>query len=111
MTPARAQTWSPRLAAPTMALVAFLAALSTRAAGADTLFGLIDTGELYASVDGGAHWSFRSALPARDAVALAAGTTSAELFLATESGFVHCSVDAGMTWTAVGSVPASDVAA
>lgn len=89
----------------------FLAALFPSAARAATIFGLVDTGELYASSDGGAHWSLRSALPARDAVALAAGIASTQLFLATQSGSFYRSDDAGMSWSAVGAVPATDVAA
>ena len=42
-------------------------------AGATTLFGLIDTGELDASGDTGDTWQVRSALPVSDAVGLAAG--------------------------------------
>lgn len=76
-----------------------------------TLFGLLDTGELYASSDGGASWAIRSTLPARDAVALAAGATSAELFLACESGSFYRSADAGVSWSAVSAVPVSDVTA
>lgn len=103
----------PALCAGALAIVSgvLLAALSPSAAGAATIFGLVDTGELYASGDGGAHWSLRSALPARDAVALAAGIASTQLFLSTQSGSFYRSDDAGMSWSAVGAVPAADVAA
>jgi len=55
---------------------------------AGTLFGLINTGELYVSTNQGANWSIRSALPVRDAVALAAGSSSSQLYLASQSGVV-----------------------
>lgn len=87
-----------------------LAALLPGAARADTIFGLVDTGELYASGDGGASWTIRSTLPSHDAIALAAGASTTQLFLATESGAFYRSADAGMSWSAVGSVPASDIA-
>ncbi|MFQ5510782.1 MAG: T9SS type A sorting domain-containing protein [Candidatus Krumholzibacteriia bacterium] len=78
---------------------------------AATLFGLVDTGELFASGDGGVTWAARSALPASDAIAIGAGETSDELFLATRSGTVYRSTDTGVSWTAVGAVPAADVVA
>ena len=87
-------------------LVLVLGALPARAA---TIFGLVDTGELYASVDGGVTWAAQSALPVSDAVAIAAAETSNELFLATQSGLVYRSVDGGASWGAVGSVLGSDV--
>jgi hypothetical protein len=71
----------------------------------------VDTGELYASADGGANWTIRSTLAVTDAVALVAGATSSDLFLASESGSFYHSGDAGVNWTAVGAIPASDVAA
>ncbi|HEY2953958.1 MAG TPA: hypothetical protein VGK89_01770 [Candidatus Eisenbacteria bacterium] len=96
--------------APTLVLL--FGALGLAApAGAATLFGLVDTGELYASASGGASWTIRSTLPVRDAVALIAGASSSELFLASESGSIYRSTDAGTSWAAVGTVPASDVAA
>ena len=81
------------------------------AAHALTLFGLLDTGELYASADGGVNWAIRSTLPVRDAVALVAGATSSELLMASERGSFYRSTDAGNNWTAVGAIPASDVSA
>lgn len=78
-------------------------------AGAATLFGLVDTGELYASTDGGAHWSILSTLPVHDATAIAAAETSDRLFLATESGLLYRSADGGLNWMAVGTVSAENV--
>lgn len=82
------------------------AATSARAA---TLFGLVDTGELFASIDGGVAWTARSVLPVRDAVGLVAGDASAELFLVSRSGVIYRSADAGLGWTAAGAVAADDV--
>jgi hypothetical protein len=79
-------------------------------APAATLFALVDTGELYTSADGGAEWQMRSALPAPDAVGLAAGANPLDLYLATRSGSIYHSTDAGATWTATGAVSAGDVA-
>jgi hypothetical protein len=95
----------------TAALLAALWAVSSigpPAARATTLFGLVDTGELYASADGGASWSVLATLPVDDAVAIVAGSSSADLYLMTRSGTVYRSTD-GTTWSAVGAVPASDV--
>lgn len=78
-------------------------------ATASTLFGLIDTGELFSSSDGGATWSVHSTLPVRDAVALSAHFSSTELFLASRSGTVYFSSDAGLSWAAQGALPASDL--
>jgi hypothetical protein len=80
-------------------------------AAALTIFGLVDTGELYASTDAGASWTIRSTLPVRDAVALVAGAASSQLFLASESGTIYRSSDAGGSWSAISTVAASDVAA
>lgn len=73
------------------------------------LFGLVDTGELFVSDDGGVNWSVQSTLAISDATAIAAGESSDELFLATKSGLIYRSTDAGVNWTAVGTVSASDV--
>ena len=78
---------------------------------AATLFGLVDTGELFASTNAGASWDLRSTLPVRDAVALTAGGSSSQLFLASESGSFYRSSNAGTTWSWVSTVPASDVTA
>lgn len=78
-------------------------------AGAATLFALVDTGELFDSVDDGVSWTVRSTLPVRDAVALVAGASASDLLLATRSGLVYTSDDAGISWTATGAVAASDV--
>jgi photosystem II stability/assembly factor-like uncharacterized protein len=74
-----------------------------------TLFGLVDTGELFVSVDQGSSWAIRSELPVRDAVAIGAGGSSADLFLAVRSGALYRSSDAGLSWEIIGSIPASDV--
>jgi len=73
------------------------------------IIALVSTGEMFASHDGGATWSLKGALPVSDVVAVAAGETSDELFLATRSGVVFRSGDAGSSWTASGSVAESDV--
>ena len=92
--------------------ILMLAALSLPFAppGADAaIFGLIDTGELYSSTNGGATWTILATLPVNDAVGLAAGSSTSELFIATRSGSVYRSANAGGTWTAVGAISASDV--
>ncbi|HET9325986.1 MAG TPA: T9SS type A sorting domain-containing protein [Candidatus Eisenbacteria bacterium] len=76
---------------------------------AATLFGLIDTGELYQSVNNGATWTPLSTLPTHDAVGLAARLSSSDLFLATRSGSIYRSTNAGATWAAVGAISASDL--
>jgi photosystem II stability/assembly factor-like uncharacterized protein len=91
-------------------LCMMLLALGAAPAGA-TIFGLLDTGELYASDDDASTWTIRSTLPVSDAIGLAAGTTTAELFLVSETGTFYRSTDSGTNWTAMGSVTASDVAA
>lgn len=75
------------------------------------IFGLVDTGEIYSSGDGGATWNVVATLPVRDAVGIAAGASTSELFIVTRSGSVYRSVDAGADWSAVGAITASDVAA
>jgi photosystem II stability/assembly factor-like uncharacterized protein len=94
-----------------LALIALslLLAVTPQQAQATTLFGLIDTGELFASSDTGETWQVRSALPVSDAVGLAAGQTSSELFLISRTGTIYYSTDAGMNWDAVGAVTSSDV--
>jgi len=82
-----------------------------RAVDATTLFALVDTGELFASVDGGATWTIRSTLPVRDAVDLLRTGSGTELHLATRSGSIYLSGDGGESWNAIGAVPASDVVA
>lgn len=77
---------------------------------AATLFGLVDTGELYSSPDAGVTWSPLGAIPLRDAVGLAAGSSATDLLIAGRSGTVYRSMNGGSTWSAVGSVAASDVA-
>jgi hypothetical protein len=79
--------------------------------GAETLFGLVDTGELFASVDDGASWNVRSTLPVRDAVGLVRGISGNELLLVSRAGGVYVSADGGTSWTSAGAVAASDVVA
>ncbi len=86
-----------------------MTALVVTPAAATTLFGLIDTGELYSSPDNGASWSALAALPVHDAVALSARTSSLDLIAISRFGSVYGSSDGGLTWTAVGVVPAHDV--
>lgn len=91
-----------------IAILALTLAAATGARAA-TLLGLIDTGELYASADGGASWSGVSTLPVRDAVGLQARFAITELYLASRSGIVYQSSDGGLSWAAVGAIAASDV--
>jgi photosystem II stability/assembly factor-like uncharacterized protein len=88
--------------------VAIAMLLVPTSVAATTLFGLVDTGELFVSSDQGINWTIRSTLPVRDAVALGAGANTSELYLASASGVVYRSTDAGMNWSAVGTVSASD---
>jgi photosystem II stability/assembly factor-like uncharacterized protein len=78
---------------------------------AATLFGLVDTGELFASTDDGATWEVHATLPVRDAVGIAAGSTTSELYLASRGGAVYRSDDGGNSWAAVGAVATCDVVA
>jgi photosystem II stability/assembly factor-like uncharacterized protein len=80
------------------AAAVLLALLAPWPASGETIFGLVDTGELYASTNGGSSWSFRAPLPARDAVDLVAGSAAGELYLVTETGALHRSTNGGMTW-------------
>ena len=101
--------WRARLAA--ILTLALLAVPWAAPAQGSTLFALVDTGELFASADGGASWTIRSTLPVHDAVAMVAGATSSELLLASERGSFYQSADGGESWTAVGAVTASDLSA
>jgi len=94
-----------RLLAPFGALGLLLVPMQV---AATTLFGLVDTGELFVSFDQGINWTIRSTLPVRDAVALGAGASTSELYLASRSGVLYRSTDAGMNWSAVGVVNAND---
>jgi photosystem II stability/assembly factor-like uncharacterized protein len=92
--------------------ILMLAALSLPFAPASVdaaIFGLIDTGELYSSTNGGATWTILATLPVNDAVGLAAGSSTSELYIATRSGSVYRSVNAGGAWTAVGAISSSDI--
>ncbi len=92
-----------------LAVALFSVAVLANPARAATLFGLIDTGELFSSVDNGVNWTPVSTLPVRDATALAARLTTSDLFLASRSGSIYRSTDAGLNWTGVGTISASDV--
>lgn len=74
-----------------------------------TLFALVDTGELFVSTDQAETWAIRASLPVRDAVAIGAGGSLSELYLASASGTVYRSIDAGFEWSGVGTVSAGDV--
>lgn len=78
---------------------------------AATLFGVVNTGQVFASADQGASWTVRAVLPVHDAVAIAARQTNAELLVVTRGGSVLRSSDAGVNWVPVGVVTASDVSA
>lgn len=78
---------------------------------AATLFGLLNTGELYHSTNGGVTWSAFGAIPVRDAVGLAAATSTSDLYLVSRSGSVYHSASGGSAWTAVGAIASSDVVA
>ncbi len=98
---------SSRLAASIAAL--FCAAFAAPSRGA-TWYGLVDTGELFASTNQGVSWSIHAALPVRDAVGLAAGSSPSELYLASRTGVVYRSTNAGVAWNAVGTVSTPDIA-
>jgi photosystem II stability/assembly factor-like uncharacterized protein len=87
-------------------LLAGVVAIPVQAA---TIFGLVDTGELFASSDLGVSWEARSTLPVSDAIGLVAGQVSTELFLVSRSGSIYFSDDAGVSWVAVGAVMSTDV--
>ena len=106
----RAPGWPRPLAIALAATLSYAIALAPGPALATNLFGLLDTGELYQSANNGATWSAIGAIPVHDAVGLAAGTSSAELYLASRSGTVYRSTNGGAAWSAVGAVAASDVA-
>lgn len=99
---------SRHICATVLALVV-LTAVGTAPARGATLLGLIDTGELYASADGGATWTGLSTLPVRDAVGLQARFAASELYLASRSGVVYQSLNGGLAWSGVGAVAAIDV--
>jgi photosystem II stability/assembly factor-like uncharacterized protein len=92
--------------APLLLLIA-LASIPSKAPAA--IFGLIDTGELYSSTNAGVTWAILSTLSVRDAVGLAAGSSTSDLFIVTRSGSVYHSSNAGAAWSASGAITASDV--
>lgn len=85
--------------------------LSAAPLPAATLFGLLNTGELYHSTNGGVTWSAFGSIPVRDAVGLAAGTSTSDLYLLSRSGSIYHSANGGAAWTAVGAIAASDAVA
>ena len=93
----------------TQLAIAVMVALPGGTAHSATLLGLIDTGELYSSANGGVTWTGVSTLPVRDAVGLQARSTTSELYLASRSGLIYQSLDGGTSWSGVGTVTASDV--
>lgn len=97
---------------PCTVLTALLAMLvfSARDSDAANLFGLVDTGELYRSTDGGMTWAGYATLAIDDAVGLAASTTASNLVVLTRSGTVYQSTNGGTNWSAIGTIIASDVA-
>ena len=98
-----------RVLRPVLGL-ATLALLSSASADA-AIFGLVDTGEIYSSGNAGTTWSVLATLPVRDAVGIAAGVSTSELFVVTRSGSVYRSTNSGVGWSGVGAITASDVAA
>jgi photosynthesis system II assembly factor YCF48-like protein len=83
--------------------------LAPSTVSAGRLFALVDTGEIFASTNGGASWNALAVLPVSDAIGLIAGDTSAELTLATRSGLIYRSANSGVSWNATGVVPAADL--
>jgi len=78
-------------------------------ATASTLFALVNTGELFASTNGGDTWMAQSTLPVSDGAGLIAASAASELYLASQTGTMYRSSDAGVSWNAVGAIAASDV--
>lgn len=89
-------------------LVAALLLMSAASSSAITLFGMVDTGELFASTNSGTTWTPRSTLTVNDAVALAAGLSSSNLYLVTETGTLYASGDAGANWSPIGTISIND---
>jgi hypothetical protein len=98
------------IATAAVALALSAPAVAPRYAHGSTLFGLLNTGEFYSSTNSGATWSAIGAIPLHDAVGLAAGASTTELYVAGRSGTVYRSTNGGIAWTAVGAVTASDAA-
>ena len=82
--------------------------LASSPIAATTIYGLVDTGEVFASSDGGVTWDVLSTLPVPDAVGLIAGENQSDLTLLTTRCTVYRSTDAGVTWNAIGTVSASE---
>lgn len=90
------------------AFVALALSVASPASGA-RWFGLVDTGELFVSADQGVTWGIHAALPVRDAVALAAGTSTGDLYLASRTGALYHSTEDGANWAEIGAIPAGDI--
>ncbi len=74
---------------------------------AQTHYALTRTGEVYRSLDGGATWTARGAIPTSEAVGVRVfGPT---LAVTTASGDIYTSGDDAATWTAVGTLSAVHV--
>lgn len=99
-----------RAYAPLAAVAAAAVVLSASPVLAATLYGLVDTGELYASTNNGVTWTIQATLPVSDAVGLAAGSSTSELYIVSRSGSLYRSSNGGGSWSAVGALTASDVA-
>jgi len=99
----RSRAWAP-LAAVAAAVLLFVSPVL-----AATLLGLVDTGELYASTNNGVTWTIQANLPVSDAVGLAAGSSTSELYIVSRSGSLYRSSNGGGSWSAVGALTASDV--
>jgi hypothetical protein len=111
---ARSQGTLVRPVCLTSLLVIFVTAVllepsSTLAVPNSTLYGLVSTGEVWASVDGGGTWDVRGRLPVSDAVGLMAGKIDTDLTVISRTGFVYKATDAGYHWSASGVVPASNL--
>lgn len=91
-----------------VSLVAALLSALPGTAGAH-VFGLVDTGELYRSTNGGVTWAGHATLAVRDAVGVAASATVNDLTIVTRTGSVYRSTNGGATWAAVGTITASDI--
>ena len=86
-------------------LVAVL--VTSHAASAVTLYGLVDAGDVYVSTDAGVSWNGETAVPARVAIGLVAGPALDERTLLTRDGAVWQT--ASGPWSPVGSIVANDL--
>jgi len=100
---------APRAVLLAAVSIAAIVSTSDHPVGAATLYGLVDTGELFASADKGVTWHVRATLPTSDAIGIASSTDGPNMFLATRSGVVYRSSDDEDTWLAIGTIPAGNV--